>query len=391
MAIEKQFIDTVLKRLKNGGLAITYWDGETRTYGPAKPYIHLTVKDSKAFRAILKNMSLGFGESYADGLIEVDGTLEDVGRLVSENKSVFSTLAKVRAPRLHRNTRSTQQGYIAHHYDLGNDFYKLWLDKSLTYSCAYFSSPSQKLEDAQQGKIDHILKKLQLQPGQSLLDIGSGWGTLLITAIKKYGVTGHGVTLSKEQLAHSIEAAKKAGVANKVTFELANYQELPSRKLMFDRIVSVGMFEHVGQGNHKNYYRAVDAMLKPSGLSVLHTITQQTELPTDPWIDKYIFPGGYIPSSREIVNAFPEHGFRLLDYENLRIHYAMTLEEWQRRYNMHHKEVVNMFDERFYRMWDFWLASSAAAFRYGDLDLSQYVFTKGAQNDLPLTREHIYK
>lgn len=389
MVAEKQILDSLLKKLKNGGLAVTFWDGETRAYGTAKPYARVIFNDPKAFRAMLKNVSLGFGESYADGLIDVDGQLDGVARLVFENKATFSTLSKFR-PRLHRNTRRNQQGYIAHHYDLGNDFYKLWLDQSLTYSCAYFSSPTQKLEDAQQRKIEHILRKLQLKSGHTLLDIGSGWGTLLITAAKKYGATGLGVTLSKEQLAHSTQAAKKAGVADKVTFELANYQELPIRGLTFDRIVSVGMFEHVGEDNHKDYYRAIDDMLKPSGLSVLHTITQQTEQPSDPWIDKYIFPGGYIPSNREVTHALPNYNFRLLDYENLRLHYAMTLEEWQRRYRAHRKEVITMFDERFYRMWDFWLACSAASFRYGDLDLSQYVFTKGAQNELPLTRESLY-
>ncbi len=391
MVGEKQLIQSILSQLKYGGLTVTFWDGDTQKYGPDDPYAHVTLKSPKVLRAIIKNVSLGFGESYSDGLIEIEGQLGGPVRFVSDNRASFARLSRMRLPKLHRNVRSKQQGYIAHHYDLGNDFYKLWLDKSMTYSCAYFGSPREKLEAAQRHKVDHILKKLQLQPGHELLDIGSGWGTLLITAAKEYGVSGHGVTLSKEQLVHSKEAAQKAGVADKVKFELANYQQLPERGLMFDRIVSVGMFEHVGKDNHHHYYRAVNAMLKPDGLSVLHTITQQTEAPTDPWIDKYIFPGGYLPSNREIVGAFPEYNFRLTDYENLRLHYAMTLEEWQRRYNRHRDEVIKMFDERFYRMWDFWLACSAVAFRYGNLDLSQYVFTKGVQNDLPLTREFLYK
>lgn len=392
MAMEKQIYNSILGRIQHGGMRITYWDGDSYTFGPAKPYFHMVIKSPKAVRAILKNMSLGFGEAYSNDLIEIEGDLEGPVRLVAENQQVFQGLNKLLyLAKLQKNVTQKQKSYIAHHYDIGNDFYKLWLDKSMMYSCAYFKSATDTLEVAQKQKVEHILKKLQLKKGQTLLDIGSGWGTLLITAAKKYGVTGHGVTLSKEQLAYAKKAASKAGVADKVTFELVNYQELPARDITFDRIVSVGMFEHVGKGNHDDYYRAIDRLLNPGGISVLHTITQQTELANDPWIDKYIFPGGYIPSNREITKALPAYNFRLVDYENLRIHYAMTLEEWMRRYEKHRPAVVKMFDEHFYRMWHLWLACSAANFRYGALDLSQYVFTKGSQNDSPLTRDFLYK
>ncbi|HSE29739.1 MAG TPA: cyclopropane-fatty-acyl-phospholipid synthase family protein [Candidatus Saccharimonadales bacterium] len=389
--IEKQLLNSLLGKIRHGGVGVTYWDGDSFTFGPTEPYFHLHIKSPKVIRAIFKNMSLGFGESYSDGSIEVTGDLRNIARLVAENQKAFAALSKaLRKVTVRKNIQSKQKSYIAHHYDLGNDFYKLWLDKSLTYSCAYFKTENDTLETAQARKVDYILRKLQLQKGSTLLDIGSGWGTLLITAAKKYGIVGHGVTLSEEQLAHAREAAEQAKVSDRVTFELANYQELPSRGLMFDRIVSVGMFEHVGQGNHNDYYRAIDAMLKPEGVSLLHTITQQTELPVDPWIDKYIFPGGYLPSNREIVQAFPAYNFRLIDYENLRIHYAMTLEEWMKRYETHRPVVIKKFDERFYRTWHLWLASSAAGFRYGELDLGQYVFTKGPQNNLPLTRDFLY-
>jgi cyclopropane-fatty-acyl-phospholipid synthase len=170
-----------------------------------------------------------------------------------------------------------------------------------------------------------------------------------------------------------------------------NYQDLAETDSQFDRIISVGMFEHVGKGNHASYFAAVDKMLKPKGLSVLHSITHAREIPADPWTDKYIFPGGYIPSVRETVAHLPRHEFQLIDYENLRIHYAMTLDEWWRRFESHKDKVLKMFDERFYRMWRLWLSGSSAAFRYGDLSLSQFVFTKGLNNELPLTREFLYK
>jgi cyclopropane-fatty-acyl-phospholipid synthase len=331
---------------------------------------------------------LGFGEGYMDGRIEVDGPLADVGRLAIENQVALERLTLDRVMRgLRPNGRGSGKEQIQHHYDLGNDFYKLWLDASLTYSCAYFRHPDDSLETAQEQKVAYLLRKLHLREGQRLLDIGSGWGALMITAAKAYGIHGLGVTLSEEQLSSSREAAKEAGVDDRIAFELRDYRELASRGEKFDRIISVGMFEHVGRPNHKHYFNAVANMLTDGGVSVLHTISSEVEEPTDRWIEKYIFPGGYIPSTREIVTALPRHNLRLIDYENLRLHYAMTLEEWQRRYEGNWKKVTAMFDEQFYRMWDLWLASSAAAFRYGAYNLSQFVLTKSVTNDLPLTRE----
>jgi cyclopropane-fatty-acyl-phospholipid synthase len=195
------------------------------------------------------------------------------------------------------------------------------------------------------------------------------------------------VTLSQEQLRHSREAARQAGVDAQVTFELCDYRDLARRGERFDRVISVGMFEHVGRRNHARYHDAVASMLTDGGVSVLHTISSEVEEVTDAWTDRYIFPGGYVPSTREVVAALPRYGLRLVDYENLRPHYALTLQEWRRRFEAHRDQVTAMFDERFYRMWDLWLASSVAAFRYGAYNLSQFVLTKGVNNDLPLTRE----
>ncbi|HEX6462431.1 MAG TPA: cyclopropane-fatty-acyl-phospholipid synthase family protein [Candidatus Saccharimonadales bacterium] len=390
--LEKQLYDQLMSKLRHGGVLVRFWDGDKRKYGPDEPYVTVTFHSPKALRAMARSLTLGFGEGYSKGLIDVKGPLTSLNRLISENRAVFKPLpfSKALTP-LHRNVKSRQKNYIQHHYDIGNDFYKLWLDISMMYSCAYYKKLSDPLEKAQQQKVEHLLKKLQLQPGQRLLDIGSGWGTLLITAAKKYDITGLGITLSEEQLKHATEAAKKAGVSKKVSFELCNYQDLATRGESFDRIISVGMFEHVGRGNHEYYFKAVDAMLREGGLTVLHTITQEFERPIDPWIDKYIFPGGYLPTNAEITHLAPRHGFRLLDYENLRLHYAMTLEEWLRRYESHERTVKKMFDEQFYRMWRLWLASSAAGFRYGDLGLGQFVFSKGINNNLPLTREQLYR
>ena len=390
--IEKKLLDQILKRIKNGALRVSYWDGTEKLYGVGKPLVHVTIKSAKAVRATLSNLSLGFGESYMNGLIDIDGPLDQINRLASENKPALKALGSLNWTRAKNiNIRSRQRQQIAHHYDISNNFYKLWLDKSLTYSCAYFRKPNDDLEKAQIQKVDHLLKKLQLKKDMRLLDIGCGWGTLLITAAQKYGVTGTGITLSKNQCQHARAAAKKAGVSSQVKFELLNYRDLAERGEKFDRIISIDMFEHVDQGNQSNYFQAVDSMLEASGISVLHTITHTIETPTDPWIDKYIFPGGYIPSVSETVAKLPSSNFQLIDYENLRLHYAKTLDEWWQRFESHKTKILKMYDEKFYRMWRLYLASSSAAFRYGDLSLSQFVFTKGLDNNLTLTREFLYK
>lgn len=389
--VTKRIFDNALRRITSGAVKVTYWDGQTITYGTGKPYVHVTVKDAATGRAMLKNMSLGFNEGYMDGRIDIDGDPRNIVRLIAENQRQF---IKFNATQLlhpnQRNSKRRQKQQIQYHYDLGNDFYKLWLDKPMTYSCAYFHKASDTLEKAQKQKVDYLLRKLQIKNGQRLLDIGSGWGTLLIAAAQQYNISGLGVTLSKEQLKHAQAAAWRAGVSDKIKFELANYQDLPKRDLRFERIISVGMFEHVGKKNHHKYYRAVSDMLVPGGISVLHTITQEREHKVDPWIDTYIFPGGYIPSCREIVHAMPRYNFRLLDYENLRMHYALTLDNWLERYEKHKKEVVAMYGEKFYRMWRLYLAHCSSDFRYWNISVSQYVFSKNLNNDLPLTRDYLY-
>lgn len=394
--LEKLFIDKLLKSLKSGNLEVEFWDGDKRSYGSGSPKVAVQIKNQSLVRRMMTrrlNLSLGTGEAYMDHQLEISEPLDQFFRIVFENNSVFEKPVSSRLGyRRQINKKAVQKSYIAHHYDLSNDFYKLWLDnETMAYTCAYFKTKKDSLEQAQTQKFDHVLRKLQLKKGHSMVDIGCGWGHLLVRAVKKYGVTGLGVTLSEEQYKYATALAKKEGVADKAKFELVNYQDLYDRNLQVDRVISVGIMEHVGRGNHAEYFKVVDKILKPGGVSVMHTITQQREIITDAWIDKYIFPGGYLPTIRELTDYLPDYDFRLLDYENLRLHYAMTLDEWSNRFEAHKSQVTKMFDERFYRMWRYWLASSSASFRYGGNDLSQFVFSKGVNNELPLTREHLYK
>jgi cyclopropane-fatty-acyl-phospholipid synthase len=391
--ITKAVFERVLHRITSGAIAIDYWGAERKTYGVGKPYVTVVLKDQKTLTEILRKGDMGFGEAYMDGRVQLEhGSMLDFLRFYNENRTFLtSKLGKRLVYHRNNNAKKNQLEQIHTHYDLGNDFYKLWLDDTMTYTCAYYHSPKDTLEQAQRQKIDHVLRKLELQKGQEFIELGCGWGYLSVRAAKIYGAKGVAVTLSKEQYEFGKALAKKEGVDRLVTFKHMNYQDLiPSRK-QYDRVVSVGMLEHVGQGNLRNYFDVVDGLLKPGGISVLHSITQQKEVPVVAWFDKYIFPGGYIPSLRETIAVLPEYGFRTIDVENLRPHYALTLREWLKRFEAHVPEITAMYDERFIRMWRFYLCSSTSAFELGDNDLSQIIFTKGINDSVPMTRTYLYK
>lgn len=390
-SVDKTLLSKVLSEFTHGTVLVHFWDGESRQFGTSQPSVAVTFKTPDVLHAVRVNPDLGFGEGYMAGDITVSH-LPHFLEIVNKNSQILEKLSATKNifP-FQLNIKQNQSKQIQHHYDLGNDFFRLWLDASMTYSCAYFHKPNDSLEKAQQQKRAYLLKKLQLQPDMTLLDIGSGWGRLLIDAAKKYKIKGLGVTLSKEQYTFAKELAKKEKVDHLVRFELMNYQDLPEQKLHFDRIISVGMFEHVGKHNQQNYFRVINSLLNPGGISVLHTISEQKGSGTNAWIDTYIFPGGFIPSPQEIIHQLSQFDMRLMDYENLRLHYALTLDAWKKRFLAHKKKILNLYDEKFFRMWYLYLAGSAEGFRYGNLDLSQFVFTKGINNALPLTREFMYQ
>jgi cyclopropane-fatty-acyl-phospholipid synthase len=360
--IAKAVFEQVLSHVKYGPAKVVYADGSEKQFGGAgAPKFTLTIKDDAVISDIIKRFDLGFGEAFMRGDVEVDNLDEFLQFAYLNERDFKKTFGKKSGYKFTRNIRGKQAEQIKSHYDLGNDFYKLWLDDTMTYTCAYFKKPSDSLETAQRQKIDHVLSKLQLSKGQEFIDLGCGWGHLVVRAAKKYGARGIGVTLSKEQFEYAKKLAEREGVADLVTFHHMNYQDAPKLGKQFERVVSVGMLEHVGRGNHRQYFDTVDALLLPGGISVLHSITQQIEDDMSTWIDKYIFPGGYVPSVREVVHLLPEYDFHITDYESLRMHYTRTLDEWTKRFEDNLDNVRKLgYDEVFIRMWRLYLRGSSA-------------------------------
>lgn len=386
--------DQALRRLvRYGRVEVTYWNGQSRQYagrdGHDEPWLRVTITSPAVVKHMLLNASLALGEGYVGGQVQIDEQqLPLLFKLIARNQPA----TPLRQPfRRRRNYKGAQQSYIEAHYDVGNDYYDLFLGETRLYSCAYFASEGMGLDEAQHRKVGHLLRKLRLEPDMQVLDIGCGWGHLAVAAAKAYDVQVLGITLSEAQLRGARELARREGVSGMVRFELANYQDLEG--VQFDRIISVGMFEHVGRGNRDQYFAAVNRLLVPGGVSVLHTITQQQPRPVDAWIDKYIFPGGYLPTVPEIEEGLARHGLWSIDRENLWWHYAETLRHWRERHRASRERIVAMFDEEFYRMRDLWLAGSEGGFRHGQLGLTQVVFTKGkpADGTWPRTREYLYE
>jgi cyclopropane-fatty-acyl-phospholipid synthase len=390
--LQKQLVKRIFENIHKGGLKVRYWDGEEIDYGDSPPQVTLIFNQPPPSTADFNDPLMTLGEAYMDRVVDYEGPLDEIMRLMSNNKSFFpKAIAKVWKTISGKSDRAQAKRNIQHHYDLGNDFFSLWLDETMSYSCAYFKDRTDSLLQAQLQKIDHILKKLKLQPGEKLLDIGSGWGWLIIKAAQVYGAKAMGITLSEEQCRATKERIAALGLSDKVDVQLVSYLDLDPAQLQFDKIVSVGMFEHVGKENIPLYFEKVNQLLVPGGVSLLHTITNTTENePENTWAKTYIFPGGYVPSLREIVWQLPEYDFHLLQVETLRMHYAMTIDCWYKNFCEHIDTVRDKFGDRFVRMWELYLKGSAANFRVSGLNIHQLLFSKELNNDLPLTYEHVY-
>jgi len=387
MSVDKIFIKSFLNNFEEESFSVKLWDEEEIKVGQDEPLFKVTLNKPIPKKELLSSATLAFGEAYMDGNLQVEGDFLTMLNTVLKYKSKFPTDFKG-LPKIFSNLTSQkkQKEEVSYHYDLGNDFYHLWLDETMSYSCGYFQKEDTSLFEAQVGKVDHILKKLQLKTGMTLLDIGCGWGFLMKRAVVHYGVKAVGITLSQEQFEQVSREIEENHLQDRMTVKLMDYRELKDSGMMFDRAVSVGMLEHVGRGHYGLFLEAVQQVLKPGGLFLLHYISAQREHPGDPWIRRYIFPGGVIPSLREIVNLLPEQNFYLLDGESLRRHYTKTLLCWRENFLKHREELEKERGQEFVRMWELYLASCAAAFHNGIVDLHQLLLSKGVNNELPMIR-----
>ena len=403
MALLSRFLGKVIKQ---GTLKVTYHDGRTEQFGKSAegfPDVGIRFTDSKVLRDIMLDVRLGAGEAFMDGrLVIEDGDIMDFIQLIRQNRpweqggelreeSFLRKLVGQIAFRLDSlNDRQRSKSNVAHHYDIGNDLYRMFLDTDMQYSCAYWPEPDITLEEAQMRKKAHIVAKLNIKPGQRVLDIGCGWGGTALYIHAKTGAEVVGITLSEEQLKIARERAAENGCSDKVTFELIDYRDLAAREPgSFDRIVSIGMFEHVGQRNFGTYFRATANLLKDDGVMLIHTIGRMGEPGrTDAFTRKYIFPGGYIPALSETIAASEKSRLIATDIETLRLHYALTLREWYKRTVAHETEIIAMYDARFYRMWTFYLAGATAAFESGGMCNYQIQFARN-RHALPLTRDYL--
>ena len=359
----------------------------------------ITIKllDKSLNYKLLLNPDLYFGEAYTNGSLVIEnGNLTEFldiafrnigssniniyGKILNKLNGTYRYLTNF-------NKIIKSKKNVSHHYDISEKLYDLFLDSNRQYSCAYFKNESDTLEEAQENKIDHIIKKLYIKPNQKVLDIGSGWGTLAINIAKKTKASVTGITLSQNQLEYSNKKAKEINLNNQVEFKLIDYRELNEK---FDRIVSVGMFEHVGRKFYKTYFNVVSKLLKDKGIAIIHTIGSANP-PRDPhpWITKYIFPGGYTPSLSEIARPVEKSGLMISDVEVLRMHYSHTLRHWKERFLSKKNTILQMFDEKFFRMWEFYLASCEMKFKWGDQVVFQLQLTKD-NISAPTTRDYIY-
>nr|WP_312578931.1 cyclopropane-fatty-acyl-phospholipid synthase family protein [Sedimentibacter sp.] len=385
MNTDKIFYRSFLKNIFRIPFEIKFWDGEEEKYGEGDSKFKLIFNCPLSKTKLLNDPSLALGEAYMTNEIDIDGDLQNIIEYLYQNKK---SILHNNSNKHIRNNLKNSKDNVHYHYDIGNEFYKLWLDNTMTYSCGYFKSPWDSLNDAQKNKTSHILRKLNLSKGQTLLDIGCGWGELILTAAKEYNVKAMGITLSSEQFNKVKERIRAEGLENLVEAELLDYREIKNKK--FDRIVSVGMIEHVGKELLPEYFSKVKNLLDEDGISLLHCITGINGDGVNSWINKYIFPGGYIPTIKELITYMSDEEFYLLDVESLRRHYGKTLEHWSRNFENALPEVMKKYDEKFIRMWRLYLNGCAASFNSGNIDIHQFLFTKGVNNYLPWTREYIY-
>lgn len=390
--VERWLAGKALEAAGRPPLTLVLWNGE-ELRGDGEPVARILVRDRGAFYQLLRNPALHFGDLYAADRLDIEGDLVEClgaaygGMADSGTRSALKRLQNRLTPRPRANTLSGSRANIHHHYDLGNRFYELWLDREMQYTCAYFPDDGMTLEQAQIAKLEHVCRKLELKPGDRVVEAGCGWGGLARYMARVHGAQVRAYNISHEQIVYARERARAEGLSDRVEYVEDDYRNITGT---YDKFVSVGMLEHVGPANYPGLGGVIDRVLALGGRGLIHSIGRNKPELMNPWIEKRIFPGAYPPTLREMMAIFEPYRFAVLDIENLRLHYAETLRHWYRRYEAHVEEVERMYDAGFVRAWRLYLAGSIAAFVTGSLQLFQAVFARPRDNELRRSRAHLY-
>jgi cyclopropane-fatty-acyl-phospholipid synthase len=392
-SLEGRLLAGLLEHLGDPPLEFVLAGGERIAPASTQPLARIKIASRATLLGVLADPQVRFADAYSEGRIEIEGDmvelLEAVYRAGSSSHRRSSSLRRalegLRRP--HINTLTGSRENIHHHYDIGNEFYSLWLGSTMAYTCAYYPTPSSTLDEAQTAKMHHVCRKLRLRAGESVVEAGCGWGTLALHMARHYGVKVRAFNISHEQVAYARERARREGLASSVEYVEDDYRNISGR---YDAFMSVGMLEHVGLENYSSLGAVVARSIGSHGRGLIHSIGRNRPAPLQPWIEKRIFPGAYPPTLAEMMRIFEPWDFSVLDVENLRLHYAQTLRHWLALFEAASSRVREMFDEKFVRMWRMYLAGSVAGFTTGALQLFQVVFAPRDNNDIPLTREHLY-
>ncbi len=384
----------LVRRLLDGvgqpPITIALWDGAVFAPSGAASVARLVIHDRRTLQKLVANPEYEFGELYCTGHIEVEGELPAF--LDSVYRHLLTAGLRHRVlqvlSRYQNNSADRARDNIYHHYDLGNEFYRLWLDDRMVYTCAYFPTPEASLEQAQTAKLDHVCRKLRLRPGERVVEAGSGWGALALHMAKHYGVSVTAYNISREQIAYARAWARRERLHERIEFIEDDYRAIHGK---FDAFVSVGMLEHVGIDNYATLGKVIDTVLTEDGRGLIHSIGRDRPGHMNSWIARRIFPGAYPPSLSEMMSLFEPLGFSVLDIENIRLHYAKTVEHWLARFNANAARIEAMFDATFVRVWRLYLAGSLAAFSSGEMQLFQVLFNRHGNNQIPWTRAELYR
>jgi cyclopropane-fatty-acyl-phospholipid synthase len=389
LEIDRWLLRTFLKGVGSPAIGAALWDGREAAGGRGASY-RMVIRSRAALLRLIANPLLCFGDDYSAGNIEIEGELvpflEAVYRAMARPGEVRRRSGRISSwSWAWSNSLTGSRQNIQHHYDLGNDFYRLWLDPEMLYTCAYFPDPGFSLEAAQIAKMDRVCRKLQLKRGDRVIEAGCGWGGLARYMAQRYGAQVKAYNISAEQIAYARQRAQEEGIGG-VEFLEDDYRNITGE---CDVFVSVGMLEHVGLNNYRRLGEVIDRTLTANGIGLIHSIGQDVAEPMSEWLEKRIFPGSYTPTVREMMDIFEPYAFCVLDLENLRLHYAKTLEHWLERFEAHAGEVTQMFDASFVRAWRLYLSGSIANFTTGSLELYQVLFTRRGNNKVPWTRDHL--